>query len=64
MNKSVRIFESLEEQEQYHKELMLSSTIAERFRKLYQMQQMTKLLHPVTDNSRKIQIGKWERFDQ
>ena len=63
MNKSVRIFKSLEEQEQYHKELMLASTVVERFRKLYQMQQMTQLLHPVTDNSRKIQIRKWESFD-
>ena len=59
MNKAIRIFKSLEEQEQYHKELMLASTITERFRKLYQMQQMTKLLHPGADNSRKIQIGKW-----
>jgi hypothetical protein len=64
MNKSVHIFKSFEEQEQYKKELMLTSTIAERFRKLYQMQQMTKLLHPVTDNSRKILIRKWESYDQ
>ena len=59
MNKSVRIFKSLEEQEQYHKKLMLKSTVAERFRKLYQMQQITKLLHPAADHSRKIQIRKW-----
>ncbi|HYM93619.1 MAG TPA: hypothetical protein VET23_05725 [Chitinophagaceae bacterium] len=56
MNKSVRIFKSFEEQEQYYKKQMLQSSIAERFRKLYQMQQMTRLLHPITDNSRKIQI--------
>jgi hypothetical protein len=59
MNKSVRIFKSLEEQEQFHKDLMLQTSVADRFRKLYQMQQITKLLHPVTDKSRKIQIRKW-----
>ena len=59
MNKAVRIFKSMEEQEQYHRQLMIQSTIAERFRKLYQMQQLTKLLHPVIDHSRKIQIRKW-----
>lgn len=59
MNKSVRIFRSLEEQELYHKKIMLQSTEMERFKRLYQMQQITKLLHPVTDNSRKIQIRKW-----
>ena len=56
MSKSVRIFKSFEEQEEYYKKLMLHSSIADRFRKLYQMQQMTRLLHPTTDNSRKIQI--------
>jgi hypothetical protein len=59
VNKVVRIFKSMEEQEQYHKQLLLRSTIAERFRKLYQMQQLTKLLHPATDHSRKILIRQW-----
>jgi subtilase family serine protease len=59
MKNSVRIFNSMEEQEQFHKQLMLQSTVAERFRKLYQMQQITKLFHPATDHSRKIQIRKW-----
>lgn len=59
MAKSIRIFKSFEEQEQFHKESMLHTTALERFRKLYQMQQMTKLLHPVTDTSRKIIIRKW-----
>lgn len=59
MSKSVRIFRSFEEQEQYHKDIMLQTTVVERFRKLYQMQQMTKLLHPIKDTSRKIQIRKW-----
>jgi len=56
MEKSIRIFKSHEEQEQYYKQLMLQSSIIERFRKLYQMQQMTRLLHPVVDHSRKIEI--------
>ncbi len=59
MDKKLRIFKSFEEQEQYHKELMSQSTIAQRFRKLFQMQQMNRLLHPVKDRSRKIQIRKW-----
>jgi hypothetical protein len=59
MDKQVRIFKSMEEQEQYHKKIMSQSTIEERFRKLNQMQQMDKLLHPVADKSRKIQIRKW-----
>ena len=59
MQKSIRIFKSFEEQEQYHKELMLNSTVTERLQKLYQMQQITKLFHPVTDHSRKIIIRKW-----
>jgi hypothetical protein len=59
MSKSVRIFKSLEDQELYHRKLMTRSTAVDRFRKLYQMQQMNLLLHPVADKSRKIQIGKW-----
>jgi hypothetical protein len=59
MNKQVRIFKLLEEQEQYRKIFMSHSTVAERFRKLNQMQQMNKLLHPSADKSRKIQIRKW-----
>jgi hypothetical protein len=49
----------MEAQEQYHRELMLQTTVMQRFRKLYQMQQMTKLLRPATDTTRKIQIRKW-----
>ena len=59
MQKQIRIFKSLEEQEQYHKMIMSRSSIEERFRRLNQMQQMNKLLHPVSDKSRKIQIRKW-----
>ena len=59
MNRSVLIFKSFQEQEQFHKDLMRQTTVADRFRKLYQMQELTKLLHPVADKSRKIQIRKW-----
>jgi hypothetical protein len=64
MSKTVRIFKSWEEQEIYHKDLMLQTTVIERFKKLYQMQQMTKLLRPVTDNTRKIQIRKWVPLEE
>ena len=59
MPKSIHIFKSLEEQEQHHKNLMLQTTVEERFRKLLRMQEITKLLHPVSDKTRKIQIRKW-----
>lgn len=59
MKKTVRIFQSLQKQEEYHNKLMLDSTVAERFRKLLHMQQMTKLLHPSAKKFRKIQIHKW-----
>ncbi len=35
---------------------MRQSTIEERFRKLYLMQKLTKLLHPYKDSKRKIII--------
>lgn len=56
MSKSIHIFKSFEEQEQFHKELMINSTPAERFRKLFLMQQWTKAFHPVKDKSRTITI--------
>lgn len=56
MSKSIHIFKSFEEQEQYHMEVMINSTPAERFRKLYQMQKMTKKFRPPSDHSRKIII--------
>lgn len=59
MNRFVNIFKSLDEQEQFHKLLMRQTTVTDRFRKLYQMQQITRLLHPVTDKPRKIEIRKW-----
>lgn len=57
MGKSIKIFKSFEEQEQYQKEMMLNSTPHERFKTLYKMQQMTKKFHPVVDKSRKIIIS-------
>ncbi len=59
MRKFVQIFKSVEEQQQFHKERMLQTTVADRFKKLYEMQQFTRLLHPVADSSRKIIIRKW-----
>ena len=56
MAKSIRIFKSFEEQEQYYLENMRRSTAKERFRNLFLMQQMSYLLHPVKDKSRKIVI--------
>lgn len=57
MGKSIKIFKSFEEQEQYSLEMMVNTTPEERFRKLYRMQQLTKKFHPVTDKKRKIIIG-------
>lgn len=59
MKRSIKIFKSFEEQEAYHFEQMINTTARERFRKLYLMQQMTSLLHPVGDKRRKIIIHKW-----
>lgn len=42
MGKSIKIFKSFEEQEQYSLEMMVNTTPEERFRKLYRMQQLTK----------------------
>ncbi|MEJ7672517.1 MAG: hypothetical protein WKF59_07360 [Chitinophagaceae bacterium] len=46
MSKTIRIFKSFEEQEQYNLEMMAKTTPEERFRKLYKMQQLTKMFHP------------------
>jgi len=56
MKREIKIFKSFEEQELFHKEQMLQSSPIERFRTLYQMQELTKLFHPVKDKSRKIVI--------
>ncbi len=59
MGERVRIFKSIQEQEQYNRQVMLQSTVADRFIVLYNMQQLTRLLHPCKDHFRKIQIRKW-----
>ena len=59
MARSIHIFHSFEEQEKFHKELMQKTTAIERFRNLFAMQQMTRLLHPTDDTARKIVIRKW-----
>jgi len=59
MEKKIHIFKSFEEQEAWHLEEMRKSTVQERFRRLYLMQQMTKHLHPPNDLERKIVIKKW-----
>lgn len=59
MSRSVRIFRSMKEQEQYHQQLMKQSTVLDRFRRLLLMQQMNRLLHPPADTTRKISIRKW-----
>ncbi len=59
MSKSIRIFKSFEDQEAYHLELMMNSTVEERFRKLYLMQKMTRSFHHEKDSKRKIIIKKW-----
>jgi hypothetical protein len=56
MAKTIRIFKSFEEQEQYSLEQMSKTTPLERFRNLYRMQKLSKLFNPVADKSRKIVI--------
>ena len=56
MGKSIRIFKSFEEQEQYSLEQMSKTTPLERFKNLHRMQMLSGRFHPVTDKSRKIVI--------
>ena len=59
MKKEIHIFNSFEEQNAWHLAQMQKSTVEERFRQLYLMQQMTKLLHPPKNSEKKIVIKKW-----
>jgi hypothetical protein len=59
MKRTINIFKSLKEQEDYHLKLMKESSVADRFRRLLQMQQFSLLVHPSKDKSRKIKIEKW-----
>jgi hypothetical protein len=59
MERSIKIFKSLEEQERFNEQQMISTSAFQRFRKLYQMQEFTRLLRPSSDKTRKITIRKW-----
>ncbi len=56
MQKQIKIFSSFEEQEAYKLSLMANSTVEERFRRLYKMQQMHLALHPLTEEQKKKKI--------
>ena len=56
MAKTIKIFKSFEEQEQYNLEQMIKTTPLERFQNLYRMQKLSQVFNPATDNSRKIVI--------
>jgi hypothetical protein len=58
MKKEIHIFKSLEEQNEWQLEQMRNTTVEERFRQLYSMQQTTWLLHPPKKTERKIVIKK------
>lgn len=58
MDKTIKIFKSFKEQEAYHLQLMIGSSIINRFRSLYKMQQWTKTFHPSFETFRKIIIHK------
>jgi hypothetical protein len=58
MAKSIKIFKSFEDQEMYQLEEMRNTTPLERFKRLFHMQQLTKLFHPTTNTSRRIIIQR------
>ena len=58
MERSIKIFKSFEEQELYHRQLMIDSTATSRFIELYKMQQWTKTFRPAVNTQRKIIIHK------
>lgn len=58
MAKSIIKFNSLQEQEEYHLNLMRKSSVQKRFKRLYAMQQISSLLRPPKDFIRKIIIKK------
>jgi len=58
MEKRIKIFKSFEEQEQFYHEQMLKSTALQRFENLFRMQQLSQLLHPSTNKTRRIIIQK------
>jgi hypothetical protein len=58
MEKRIQLFKSFEEQERYYMDKMLNTTPLERFKNLFRMQKINLLLHPPTDNTRRIIIQK------
>ena len=58
MKREIKIFKSFEEQEKFHLAEMRKTTALERFRNLFELQQLTNTFHPSTDKSRKIVIQK------
>jgi len=58
MERTIKIFKSFEEQELYHKQLMIDSTAKSRFIDLFKMQQWTKTFRPSNNPQRKIIIHK------
>lgn len=56
MERKIRVFKNFEEQEAFHRQQMKKTSTKERFRRLYQMQQITRLFHPAFDQTRKIII--------
>jgi hypothetical protein len=57
--KKIVKFNNLKEQEEYHFKQMIESSVKDRFRKLYLMQQMNQLFHPAVNPERKILIRPW-----
>lgn len=58
MQREIKIFKTFEEQEKYKLAAMRNTSIMERFHILYQMQQMTRKLHPEVSGKRRIIISK------
>ena len=58
MEKRIQIFKSFEEQEQYYTNKMLKTTPLDRFRNLLRMQKINLLMHPPSENTRRIIIQK------
>lgn len=56
MGKSIKIFKSFEEQEQYQLEQRRKTTPLERFGNLHRMQKLSRLFNPPADTTRKIII--------
>lgn len=56
MERSIKIFKSFEEQEEYYLEKMLKTTALERFKNLFEMQRLTLLFHPTVNEVRRIII--------